>query len=56
MVIQLRKLNCFKMCGLSGYFGNKKFSEKTVAKTLALMKNRGPDYQAYKEYKEPKMH
>ena len=36
------------MCGLSGYIGGKKFSEKIIAKTLVEMKNRGPDHQGYK--------
>ena len=39
------------MCGIAGYFGKQKIPKKRIMKTLTLMKNRGPDYQAYKEYK-----
>ena len=31
------------MCGISGYIGKKVINSKVIKKTLALMKNRGPD-------------
>jgi len=36
------------MCGISGYIGGGKFSDKIITKTLVAMKNRGPDHQGYK--------
>jgi asparagine synthase (glutamine-hydrolysing) len=33
------------MCGIAGYIGKKQVSKSAINKTLALMKNRGPDYQ-----------
>ena len=39
------------MCGIAGYLGKKKISEKLIKRTLKLMKNRGPDNQNYKLYK-----
>ncbi len=35
------------MCGISGYFGNKKISKQEIDKTLELMKNRGPDFSNF---------
>ena len=31
------------MCGISGYIGKKVINSEVIKKTLALMKNRGPD-------------
>lgn len=41
------------MCGISGYYGIKKFSKKTTISLLENMKTRGPDSQQfiYKKYK-----
>ena len=39
------------MCGISGYIGTNKLNEKTILETLSMMKNRGPDHQAYKNFK-----
>ena len=36
------------MCGLAGYIGKKKISEKIIKSTLRLMKHRGPDSQNYR--------
>ena len=36
------------MCGLAGYIGKKKISEKIIKSTLRLMKQRGPDSQNYR--------
>ena len=33
------------MCGIAGYIGGKKISDKKIINTLGLMKNRGPDHQ-----------
>ena len=38
------------MCGIAGYFGRKPPNEGAIDKTLSLMKNRGPDHQAYKSF------
>ena len=38
------------MCGISGFFGNKKLDRSKLISTLNLMKYRGPDHQSYKEY------
>jgi asparagine synthase (glutamine-hydrolysing) len=38
------------MCGIAGYFGEKRIEESTIYHTLDLMKNRGPDHRAYKEF------
>ena len=35
------------MCGISGYIGSKKLSNKIISQTLNVMKNRGPDHQGY---------
>ena len=35
------------MCGISGFLGRKKISKVLINKTLASMKNRGPDHQGY---------
>lgn len=39
------------MCGISGFIGKKDFlpSKKVINSCLKLMKERGPDYQSYKE-------
>ena len=36
------------MCGIAGYIGNKRIEVSAIKKTLALMKNRGPDASNYK--------
>lgn len=33
------------MCGIAGYIGAQPLSPKHIARTLAVMKNRGPDFQ-----------
>ncbi len=38
------------MCGISGFFGNKKLDHSNLISTLNLMKYRGPDHQSYKHY------
>ncbi|MGE5417648.1 MAG: asparagine synthase (glutamine-hydrolyzing) [Acidobacteriota bacterium] len=35
------------MCGIAGFIGKKILDEETIAQTLNLMKNRGPDNQDY---------
>ncbi len=35
------------MCGISGFIGNKEINKKEIDKTLALMKNRGPNAKGY---------
>lgn len=35
------------MCGIAGYISRKRPSESVINSTLALMKNRGPDFQSY---------
>ena len=35
------------MCGIAGFTGNKSFQNSTIKSTLNLMKNRGPNHQAY---------
>ena len=35
------------MCGISGYIGKKVINSELIKKTLALMKNRGPDANGY---------
>ena len=35
------------MCGIAGYIGNKRIEVSAIKKTLALMKNRGPDNQSW---------
>ena len=37
------------MCGISGFIGKEKISKETINHSLNLMKNRGPDFQDYKE-------
>jgi len=39
------------MCGISGFIGKEKISKETIKHSLNLMKNRGPDFQDYKEIK-----
>jgi asparagine synthase (glutamine-hydrolysing) len=39
------------MCGISGFFGKEKISKDIINSSLNLMKNRGPDFQDYKEIK-----
>ena len=39
------------MCGISGFIGREKISKEVINHTLNLMKNRGPDFQDYKEIK-----
>ena len=38
------------MCGISGFFGYKKISNKAIDRTLQLMKNRGPDFSKFSNY------
>ena len=40
------------MCGIAGYIGNNIISQQNIEKTLKLMKNRGPNHQAYLEFRE----
>jgi asparagine synthase (glutamine-hydrolysing) len=42
------------MCGIAGYIGTKTLAQKNIISTLELMKNRGPDSQDYKIFKEEK--
>ncbi len=35
------------MCGISGFIGKRKISEKTIKSTLKLMISRGPNNQDY---------
>ncbi len=35
------------MCGIAGYIGKKTIEKNIIDNTLKLMKNRGPDHQAY---------
>ena len=39
------------MCGIAGYIGNKVIKKNIIDFCLIKMKNRGPDYQSYNEYK-----
>ena len=39
------------MCGLAGYIGKEKISKRSLSETLNLMKNRGPDFQKFLNYK-----
>jgi asparagine synthase (glutamine-hydrolysing) len=39
------------MCGISGFFGKERISKDIINSSLNLMKNRGPDFQDYKEIK-----
>jgi len=38
------------MCGIAGYIGKKEIDSTIIAKTLKLMKNRGPDYNSWTKY------
>jgi len=38
------------MCGIAGYIGKNQINPSILNKTLVLMKNRGPDFQDYKEF------
>ena len=38
------------MCGIAGYFGRKPPAKEAIDRTLLLMKNRGPDHQAYESF------
>jgi asparagine synthase (glutamine-hydrolysing) len=38
------------MCGISGYIGKQKLTEKQISDTLGKMYQRGPDIQSYKEF------
>lgn len=38
------------MCGISGFIGKKKISNELIIKTLASMKNRGPDHQGFNHF------
>lgn len=40
------------MCGIAGYIGRREIVEDTIFSTLDLMKNRGPDYQAFRVFQE----
>jgi len=39
------------MCGILGFIGKEKISKETINHCLNQMKNRGPDFQDYKEIK-----
>ena len=39
------------MCGIAGFFGKKIISKDIIDKSLALMKNRGPDFSSHYEKK-----
>ena len=36
------------MCGIAGYIGKRRINNSNIKSTLQIMKNRGPDYQDYK--------
>ena len=38
------------MCGIAGFFGTKSIDKERIAKTLILMKNRGPDFSCSKSF------
>lgn len=38
------------MCGIAGYIGKEKLTDKQINDTLRKMYQRGPDFQSYKEY------
>ena len=38
------------MCGIAGYIGKKDIDSSIIAKTLKLMRNRGPDYNSWSKY------
>lgn len=38
------------MCGIAGYIGKEKLTDKQINNTLQKMYQRGPDFQSYKEY------
>jgi len=38
------------MCGIAGYFGNKRLDLNIIQKTLSILLRRGPDDQNYKKY------
>lgn len=38
------------MCGIAGYIGKKTFNSNVINATLALMQNRGPDFQDYNSF------
>ena len=38
------------MCGIAGYWGHSPPAEAAIKQTLELMKNRGPDHQAYASF------
>lgn len=40
------------MCGIAGYIGSENIHEDNIRRTLALMKNRGPDFQDYLSFHE----
>jgi len=42
------------MCGISGYIGKKTINIKVIKKTLAIMKNRGPDANGYYNFFDKK--
>lgn len=44
------------MCGIAGYFGNRRLSDDVVEKTLASMNNRGPDSKGYKYFLKNNKH
>jgi len=39
------------MCGIAGYIGFKKIDEDKIVRTIDIMKNRGPNNQAWKVFK-----
>lgn len=38
------------MCGIAGYIGKKRINNNVINATLALMQNRGPDFQDYNSF------
>ena len=38
------------MCGIAGYFGSQEIHPPRIAKTLAGMRRRGPDYCAHRHW------
>jgi asparagine synthase (glutamine-hydrolysing) len=41
------------MCGIAGYFGSRRLDDRTIDKTLELMRRRGPDAQGHRHFVAP---
>ena len=41
------------MCGIAGYFGSRPIPEDRIARTLDLMRRRGPDHAAHRRFATP---